>query len=55
MLFDVCVLIAVDGTPSQIPAVDLDFEVMVTQNVAEYPPHHVTHRPRKFEVAMSNG
>ena len=24
---------------------------MVTQNVAEYPPHHVTHGSGKFEVA----
>ena len=26
---------------------------MVTQNVAEYPQHHVTHGPGKFEVARS--
>ena len=33
---------------------NLDLGVMPTQNVAEYPPHHVTHEPGKFEVAMSN-
>ena len=34
---------------------DLDLGVMVTQNVAEYPLHHMTHGPGKFELAMSNG
>ena len=34
---------------------DLDLGVMVTQNVAEYLPHHVTHGPGKFEAATSNG
>ena len=34
---------------------DLDLGVIVTQNVAEYPPHHATHEPGKFEVATSNG
>ena len=33
---------------------DLDFQVMVTQNVAQYPLHHVTYSATKFEVAMSN-
>ena len=33
---------------------DLDLGVMVTQNVAKYHPHHVTHGPRKFEAATSN-
>ena len=28
--------------------------VKVTQNVAQYPLHHVTYAPAKFEVAMSN-
>ena len=28
---------------------------MVTQNVVEYPSHHVTHGYGKFEVAISNG
>ena len=32
---------------------DLDFWVKATQNVAQYPPHHVTYVPVKFEVAMS--
>ena len=31
----------------------LDLEV--TQNIAQYPLHHVTYAPAKFEVAMSNG
>ena len=34
---------------------DLDFGVMVTLNVVEYPPHHVTDGNEKFEVATSNG
>ena len=34
---------------------DLDLGVMVTQNVEEYPSHHVTHGPGKFGVAMPNG
>ena len=34
---------------------DLDLGVKVTQNVAQYPPHHVTYAPAKFEVAMANG
>ena len=29
--------------------------VKVTQNVAQYPPHHVTYAPANFEVAMFNG
>ena len=28
---------------------------MLTQNVAQYPPHHVTNAPAKFEVATSKG
>ena len=34
---------------------DLDLGVKVTQNVAQYQPHHVTYVPKNFEVAMSNG
>ena len=34
---------------------DLDLGVKVTQNVAQYHPHHVTYAPDNFEVAMSNG
>ena len=34
---------------------DLDLWVKVTQNVAQYPLHHMTYAPAKFEVAMSNG
>ena len=32
-----------------------DFGVKVTQNVAQYPLHHVTYAAPKFEVATSNG
>ena len=34
---------------------DLDLGVKVTRNVAQYPLHHVTFSPTKFEVATSNG
>ena len=34
---------------------DLDLGVMVTQNNAQYPPHHVTYAPMKFDVAASKG
>ena len=34
---------------------DLDLGVKVTQSVAQYHPHHVTHAPVNFEAAMSNG
>ena len=34
---------------------DIDLGVKVTQNIAQYPLHHVTYAPVKFEVAMSNG
>ena len=33
---------------------DLDLGVKVTQNVAQYPLHHVTYPATKFEVARSN-
>ena len=33
---------------------DLDPKVKVTQNVAQYPLHHVTYPATKFEVTMSN-
>ena len=33
---------------------DLDLGVKVTQNVAQYHPHHVTYAPVNFEFAMSN-
>ena len=33
---------------------DLDLGVKVTQNVAQYPPHHMTYAPEKFEATMSN-
>ena len=32
-----------------------DLDVKVKQNVAQYPPHHVTYAPAKFEVAMYKG
>ena len=34
---------------------DLDLGVKVTQNVAQYHPHHVTYAPGNFGVALSNG
>ena len=34
---------------------DLEFGVKVTENIAQYPLHHVTYAATKFEVAMSNG
>ena len=34
---------------------DVDLGVKVTQNVAQYPLHHMTYAPAKFEVAFSNG
>ena len=34
---------------------DLDLGVKVTQNVAQYPLHHVTNSATKFEVATSKG
>ena len=34
---------------------DLDLGVKVMQNVAQYPLHHVTYSPTKFEVATSIG
>ena len=33
----------------------LDLGAKVNQNVAQYPLHHVTHAPTKFEVASSSG
>ena len=48
---------AVDGTPSQIPAFftyNLYLGVKITQNVAQYLLHNVTHAPVKVEVDMSN-
>ena len=33
---------------------DLDLGVKFTQNVAQYPLHHVTYSATKFEVATSN-
>ena len=33
---------------------NLDLGVKVTQNVAQYPLHHVTYAPVKFEVDMWN-
>ena len=34
---------------------DLDLGVNVTQEFAQYPLHHVTYAPVKFEVATYNG
>ena len=33
---------------------DLDLGVKITQNVAQYPLHHVTYAPAKFPVATLN-
>ena len=33
----------------------LDLGVKATQNIAQYPLHHVTYAPAKFEVDISNG
>ena len=33
---------------------DLDLWIKVTQDVAQYPLHHVTYSDSKFEVATSN-
>ena len=33
---------------------DLDLGVKVTQNIAQYPLHHMTHPATKFEVARFN-
>ena len=34
---------------------DIDLGVKVKRNVAQYPLHHLTYLPTKFEVATSNG
>ena len=34
---------------------DLDLGVKVIRKVTQYPLHHVTYSPTKFEVATSNG
>ena len=34
---------------------DLDLEIKVTRNVTQYPRHHVTYAPEKFEIATSHG
>ena len=34
---------------------DLDLWVKVTQNIAQYPLHHVTYSATKFEVTTSSG
>ena len=34
---------------------DLDFGVKVTQNITQYPLHHVIYASTKFEVATSKG
>ena len=34
---------------------DLDLGVKVTQNVAQYPRHHGTYAPAKFDIATSHG
>ena len=34
---------------------DLDLGVKITQNVGQYPLHHVTYAPAKFDIATSHG
>ena len=34
---------------------ELNLGVKVNQNVAQYPPHHATYVPAKFQVARSSG
>ena len=34
---------------------DLGLGLKVTQNVAQYPRHHVTYAPAKFDIATSHG
>ena len=34
---------------------DIDLQVKVTQNIAQYPRHHVTYSATKFEVSTSKG
>ena len=33
---------------------DLDIGVKITQNVDQYPPHHMAYAPAKFEFATSS-
>ena len=45
----------VNGTPSQIPeSFTFDLDLWVIRNVAQFPLHHVTYAPAKFEVTSSN-
>ena len=37
------------------PLLIFDLDNGVTKNIAQYPLHHVTYAPEKFEVAMPNG
>ena len=39
----------------KIQYLTFDLDVKVTQNVAQYPLHHVTFSATKFEVATSKG
>ena len=39
----------------KIQYLTLTFGTKFIQNVAQYPLHHVTYAPAKFEVATSNG
>ena len=34
---------------------DLDLGVKVTQNVDQYPQHHVAYEPAKFDIATLHG
>ena len=43
-----------DAFTRKIQYLIFDLEVKVTQNVAQYPLHHVTYSATKFEVATTN-
>ena len=43
-----------DAFTSKIQYLTFDLDLGVTQNVAQYPLHHVTYSATKFEAATSN-
>ena len=53
--FDVATSIGLGDAFTNNTVFDLDPKVKVTQDVAQYPIHHVTYAHAKFEVATSNG
>ena len=46
-----CPMVKEEMHLQEITLYDLD---LVTQNVVQYPPNHMTYAPAKFEVATSN-